>query len=221
MAGKFKQIFRVFLVSAIFVALIGFYFTDIPQIFNLDKFQDFIQEYSNIYLSLFLFLGCIIFTILSLPTWYFIVACGYLWGIMYGILIAHLILFISISVTFYLYRRNFRTDRIRKLENNKWIAKINNGLKQEEFFTILITRAVYIIPYNLQNFVYAISSIDTKKYILGSFIGSIPVTIINVSAGYFFTKETPFEKSRIIVIDILIIIIIIIAHCIYKRKIKI
>ncbi len=178
------------------------------------------QGNGKVTILLVLIVLCTISTILSLPTLYFFMAIGYFYGIVWGTLIAHILLVLSTGITFYIYRNNFRTRKIEALANNKWAKKINAGLGSNQLITILFTRAVYIIPYNVQNLIYALGSIKLKDYIIGTLLGGIPFTIINVSLGYFLSSNTTVEKTKVILLNAVIVFIIFIVYKIYAKKMQ-
>lgn len=52
-----------------------------------------------------------------------------------------------------------------------------------------IQPGIYIIPTNLINFSYPLSSISPRAYLIGTAIGLVPECVINVLTGYLIKHE--------------------------------
>ena len=53
----------------------------------------------------------------------------------------------------------------------------------------MFSRGIYIIPTNVINFSFPLSSISPRAYVLGTAIGLVPECLINVLTGYLLKHE--------------------------------
>jgi uncharacterized membrane protein YdjX (TVP38/TMEM64 family) len=70
----------------------------------------------------------------------------------------------------------------RKIANNPKFDAIDNAVGQEGFKIVLLTRLSPIFPFNLLNYMFGITKVPLKDYVLGS-VGMIPGTLMYVYFG--------------------------------------
>lgn len=66
---------------------------------------------------------------------------------------------------------------------NEQFTKIDEGVKEQGWRMLMITRLVPVFPFNLQNYAYGLTKIDFKIYVLVSWICMLPATIAFSFAG--------------------------------------
>ena len=89
--------------------------------------------------------------------------------------------------------RGMVEDLIRK---NAALRKIDDGVEQQGWRMLMITRLVPVFPFNAQNYVYGLTRISLPTYIVVSFICMLPGCIaFNFMAGSVRTGE--FGKALI------------------------
>ncbi|KAK7792661.1 hypothetical protein R5R35_005119 [Gryllus longicercus] len=140
------------------------------------------QEHWVIYI-----LFAILFTLVSFPfTWgytFLVIASGYLFGIVRGILTVMLTVNIGVVIAFFCIKAfNFKFSLSRFLENEniKAILFVISGPKA---FKVAVFARLTPIPFGLQNTIFAVSNINPRVYFIASFFGLIPAQIINVYLG--------------------------------------
>ncbi len=70
------------------------------------------------------------------------------------------------------------------IENNRALQKIDEGVKQQGWRMLMITRLVPLFPFNVQNYVYGLTNIPFRTYVLVSLPTMIPATIAyNFASG--------------------------------------
>lgn len=70
------------------------------------------------------------------------------------------------------------------IENNKPLKKIDEGVKQQGWRMLMITRLVPLFPFNVQNYVYGLTDIPFRTYVLVTLPTMIPATIAyNFASG--------------------------------------
>ena len=56
-------------------------------------------------------------------------------------------------------------------------------------WTVVFSRGIYVIPSNVINSSFLLSSISIPSYLLGTSIGLLPETVLNVVTGYLIKHE--------------------------------
>jgi len=82
----------------------------------------------------------------------------------------------------------------RMLEKNRALKKIDDGVKNQGWRMLLITRLVPIFPFNIQNYAYGLTDIPLKTYVLVTLPCMVPATVaFNFAAGSVRTGD--FTKT--------------------------
>jgi uncharacterized membrane protein YdjX (TVP38/TMEM64 family) len=70
------------------------------------------------------------------------------------------------------------------IDKNQSLKKIDEGVKQQGWRMLMITRLVPLFPFNLQNYVYGLTDIPFRTYVLVTLPTMIPATIAyNFASG--------------------------------------
>lgn len=134
-------------------------------------------------------------TLTGLPVLYLSVALGFFFPFFPGLALAWAINLMAIMSTYYMVRRIYADSFRARYGRKKVIRRINKGLEKYGFWTIALSRSVYIIPTNLINFSFPLSRISGRQYILGTMIGLLPESFINVASGYLLKHELLLMNS--------------------------
>ena len=72
----------------------------------------------------------------------------------------------------------------KMVEKNQALKKIDEGVKRQGWRMLMVTRLVPIFPFNIQNYVYGLTDIPLKTYVLVTLPCMLPATIAyNFAAG--------------------------------------
>jgi len=107
-------------------------------------------------------------TVLFLPGWIFTVSAGLIYGIIGGTLVAR-----------YLLRENIEEIT----EKNPRFAAIDEAIGKNGWKIMGLLRLSPLIPFNLSNYFYGITSISFGAYVLVSAVGMIPGTLLYAYLG--------------------------------------
>ncbi len=159
----------------------------------------------------------IVFNLAIFPTFYFIFIAGFLYGPVYGFVIGWIGMIIGLTASFlnsrYLFRKNF----IKKFGSKKIIQALENFLKKYNGWSVLFSRIFFIIPYNLQNISYGLTSIKLYIYIINSAIGILPITLLYVCFGHLLSNNQIGINNIRNILIIIIIFITLFAVILFNR----
>lgn len=148
-----------------------------------------ITDQRIVFLVLLLSALTLLSTLSGLPILYLSMAIGFLLNFTPALLICLGVNLISVMATFYMVRFAF-TDYFReKYGQKKLIQRIEKRIGKYGLWTVVFSRGIYIIPTNIINFSFPLSSISSRAYILGTAIGLLPECLINVLTGYLIKHE--------------------------------
>jgi uncharacterized membrane protein YdjX (TVP38/TMEM64 family) len=76
------------------------------------------------------------------------------------------------------------------VEKNRALKKIDEGVKRQGWRMLMVTRLVPIFPFNVQNYVYGLTDIPLRTYVLVTLPCMLPATIaFNFAAGSVRTGD--------------------------------
>lgn len=128
-------------------------------------------------------------TLTGLPILYLSMAIGFLLNFTPAILICWGINVLAVMASFFMVRSAFTEYFREKYGEKKLIKRINKRIGNYGLWTVVFSRSIYIIPTNLINFSFPLSSISSRSYLVGTMIGLIPECLINVLTGYLIKHE--------------------------------
>ena len=128
-------------------------------------------------------------TLSGLPILYLSMAIGFLLNFTPALILCWGVNVISVMASFFLVRSAFTGYFREKYGEKKLIKRINKRIGNYGLWTVVISRGIYIIPTNLINFSFPLSSISVRSYLAGTMIGLIPECLINVLTGYLIKHE--------------------------------
>ncbi len=102
---------------------------------------------------------------------------GWLWGSIYVVISATLgatLVFLSVKLA-------FREWMIKR--NSKWLKSMEKGFQQNAFSYLLFLRFIPLFPFWLVNIVPAFLGVRLRTFIIATFLGIIPGSVVYVSVG--------------------------------------
>jgi uncharacterized membrane protein YdjX (TVP38/TMEM64 family) len=122
-------------------------------------------------------------TVLFLPGWIFTVSAGLIYGVVKGTLIALTGAVIGASLSFLVARYLLRKNIEEITKRNPRFRAIDEAIGKNGWKIVGLLRLSPLIPFNLSNYFYGITSISFGAYVLVSAIGMIPGTLMYAYLG--------------------------------------
>ena len=110
-------------------------------------------------------------------------AAGFLFGPVKGTLVVSLGSTAGAAAAFIVARRIARDWVSRQIAGRPRLAAISHAVEHEAFKVVLLTRLSPVFPFNVLNYAFGLTSIRFSSYILASWIGMLPGTIMYVLLG--------------------------------------
>src|SRR5437868_3965585 len=146
------------------------------------EFISWVQQLGGVGVVVFI-IAYAIATVLFLPGWIFTVSAGLIYGVFGGTLVALTGAVIGASLAFLVARYLLRENIEEITEKNPRFAAIDEAIGKNGWKIVGLLRLSPLIPFNLSNYFYGITSISFGAYLLVSAIGMIPGTLLYAYLG--------------------------------------
>ena len=137
----------------------------------------------------------VVATVLFVPGSVLTLGAGAVFGVVWGSI------YVSIAATLgatcaFLVGRYFARDAIaRKIEGNERFAAIDKAVANEGWKIVGLTRLSPVFPFTLLNYAFGITRVKLGHYVLASWIGMMPGTVMYVYLGSL-AKAAAGERTR-------------------------
>jgi uncharacterized membrane protein YdjX (TVP38/TMEM64 family) len=219
-----KIIFGIFVISSL-ILFFAFRLDRFFSLQNINLVREFILKFS-IGGPLIVVLLFMIFNLVCLPTLYFNFLSGYLYGPLVGMITAWIGMTLGLMTSFLNVRWLFRRDFVEKFGSNRTVMQLEEYTEKYGSQLVVSMRLLFVIPYNIQNVAYGLSSIDPMRYLIFSAIGIIPLTLAYVWIGHLINLQVmgagDFKRySFIIGVLIAFFVVVIVMSIIIGKRLKI
>lgn len=123
------------------------------------------------------------FTVLFLPGFILTVGAGAIFGLVGGFVAVSLGSTMGAALAFLLGRFLARGAIERKVAGNSKFSAIDAAVAQKGWKIVFLTRLSPVFPFNLINYAYGLTRIPFPHYVLASWIGMMPGTLLYVYTG--------------------------------------
>jgi len=149
---------------------------------RLDQFVEFIPQlglWAPVVFIILYALG----TVLFVPGSALTLGAGAIFGVVKGTMIVSVASVLGATLSFLIGRYFARQLIEKKLEKNQTFKAIDDAVAEEGWKIVGLTRLSPIFPFTLLNYGYGITKVSLKDYLLASWIGMLPGTVMYVYLG--------------------------------------
>ncbi|MDA0322557.1 MAG: TVP38/TMEM64 family protein [Verrucomicrobia bacterium] len=125
----------------------------------------------------------IVACVLFLPGSVLTLGAGAVFGVVMGSVYVSIGSTLGATAAFLTGRYLARDMIARKIEGNEKFAAIDQAVGREGWKIVGLTRLSPIFPFNLLNYAYGLTRVSLRDYVLASWIGMIPGTVMYVYIG--------------------------------------
>ncbi len=131
-----------------------------------------------------IYVGCVVAaTVLFVPGSGSMMIGGFLFGLAGGIAYAAVGIAVGAQCAFLAGRRGARHWVEGKVAGYPKLAAIEKGLKDEAFLIVVLTRLSLVIPFNLLNYAYGVTSVRARTHFVATAVGMLPPVALYVYLG--------------------------------------
>jgi uncharacterized membrane protein YdjX (TVP38/TMEM64 family) len=121
--------------------------------------------------------------VLFVPGSLLTLAAGFVFGLPKGMVIVSVGSTAGAAAAFIVARSLAHDWVARRVARRPTLAAIGRAVETEGFKIVLLTRLSPVFPFNLLNYAYGVTSVPFRTYVLASWMGMLPGTIMYVYLG--------------------------------------
>ena len=125
----------------------------------------------------------VIGTVLCVPGIVMSVAAGLLFGLGKGIAVVSVGATIGATLAFIIARYLAREKLLRMAAGNATFHAIDQAVRGQGGKLVALLRLSPMIPFNISNYLYGLTDVKLGHYVLGTWLGTIPVICLEVYLG--------------------------------------
>jgi len=110
-------------------------------------------------------------------------AAGAIFGVRDGIALVSVGSVAGATAAFFVGRTFAREWISRRIEAWPRFRALDHALRERGLWIVLLTRMSPAFPFNLLNYAYGVTAVRPRDYIIGSWVGMVPATVLYVYAG--------------------------------------
>lgn len=130
------------------------------------------------------YVACVVAaTVLFVPGSGSMMIAGFLFGLVPGFVLAAIGISVGAQSAFLAGRKVARHWVEHKVASNRRLQAIEQGLREEAFLIVVLTRLSLVIPFNLLNYAYGITSVRPRTHFLATALGMLPAVALYVYLG--------------------------------------
>lgn len=108
---------------------------------------------------------------------------GFLFGLVPGFVLATIGISVGAQAAFVVGRKGARHWVEDRVATNRRLLAIEQGLREEAFLIVVLTRLSLVIPFNLLNYAYGVTSVRPRVHFLATALGMLPAVGLYVYLG--------------------------------------
>ena len=108
---------------------------------------------------------------------------GVIFGVLKGTMIVAVSATLGATAAFLIGRYLARDWVASKIKENEKFKAIDRGVAEEGWKIVGLTRLSPVFPFNLLNYAFGITRVSLRDYVLASFFGMLPATLMYVYIG--------------------------------------
>ncbi len=125
----------------------------------------------------------VVATVLFVPGSVLTLGAGAVFGVVLGSVCVSISATLGATAAFLVGRYLAREAIARKIEKNEKFATIDRAVAGEGWKIVLLTRLSPVFPFTLLNYAFGLTRVKLGHYVLASWIGMIPGTVMYVYLG--------------------------------------
>lgn len=131
-----------------------------------------------------IFIGLyVLATVLFVPGSVLTLGAGAVFGVLWGSVYVSIAATLGATCAFLVGRYLARDAIARRLEGNPRFAAVDKAVAREGWKIVLLTRLSPAFPFTLLNYAFGLTQVRLREYMLASWIGMMPGTVMYVYLG--------------------------------------
>lgn len=129
------------------------------------------------------FVSYVAATVLAIPAVLLTLAGGLLFGVWKGTALVSLSSVAGATAAFVVGRTFARNWVSRVIAGQPRFAALDRAIRRRGFWIVFLTRLSPAFPFNMLNYLYGVTGVPLRSYVLGTWLGMVPGTFLYVYLG--------------------------------------
>ena len=129
------------------------------------------------------FFAYVVAAVFVIPAFPLTLAAGFIFGLLKGVALVSISSVAGATAAFLLGRTLARSWVTRAISRQPRFSALDRAIRSRGFWVVLLTRLSPAFPFNILNYLYGVTSVSIRSYVLGSWLGMLPATILYVYVG--------------------------------------
>jgi uncharacterized membrane protein YdjX (TVP38/TMEM64 family) len=121
--------------------------------------------------------------LLFVPAWIMTIGAGLVFGAFWGTVVVSLSSTVGAAAAFLIARYLARARVEAFAKRSDRFAAIEAAIREKGWRVVFLLRLSPLVPYNLSNYLYGLTPLRFWPYVLASWAGMLPATVLYVSLG--------------------------------------
>lgn len=135
-------------------------------------------------------------TMLLLPGSVLTLAAGFAYGPSWGLLVVSPVSVVAATAAFLVGRFALRRWVERRFADHPRLDAIDRAIEHGGFKIVFLLRLSPVIPFNVLNYALALTRVRPRDYVLASFLGMLPGTLLYVYLGSLVSNASELFSQR-------------------------
>jgi len=178
---KTSIVIRIIVAGLISVAAVASLFV-LPVNEYLAQLLDWVRSmgaWGPVFLAAAYAVACVFFV----PGWILTLGAGFLFGVVRGTIAVSAGSVLGATAAFLIGRTLLREPIEKKIAAYPRFQAIDRAVGQQGFKIVLLVRLSPIFPFNLLNYAFGLTKVSLRRYVLASWLGMLPATVVYVYIG--------------------------------------
>ena len=133
--------------------------------------------------------------IVLLPGSVLTIGAGFAYGPLWGLVLVSPVSVLAATAPFLLSRTVARAWLVERFGQNPRFATIDAAVGQSGFKIVLLLRLSPLFPFAILNYTLGLTRVRLRDFVLGSWIGMLPGTVLYVYIGSLITSASQFASG--------------------------
>lgn len=125
----------------------------------------------------------VVATVFMIPGSILTVAAGFLFGVLYGTIVVSVSSVAGATAAFLVGRSLGREWVRRKVGTDRRLSAVDAATRERGFLIVMLLRLSPLFPFNALNYFLSLTGVKTPHYVLASWVGMLPATVLYVYVG--------------------------------------
>ena len=144
---------------------------------------------------LFFAVAYVVAAVVLLPGSVLTVGGGFAYGPLWGLVLVSPVSVLAATTAFLLARTVARDWMVRRLGQDPRVAAIDAAVGQSGLKIVLLLRLSPLFPFSILNYTLGLTRVRLRDFVLGSWIGMLPGTVLYVYIGSLITSASALASG--------------------------